>query len=180
MSRLRFSLAGLLVFTLFVAFICAALRYATDLWASAAVSLTGVLLLLGLLAAFLRPAARPFWIGFALFGLAYGYVSIGPGSVSLHPRLVTSHLLRYLDSEPQSEQAYNQMTSALLGFSGAARYRLAMIGSPAAFPVPGNVQTIGHSGLAILIALLGGVAGHLIGGGTSCRGSRPSGASTPA
>src|ERR671918_774778 len=64
MSRIHFSLGGLLAFTLFVCFICAALRYGTDLWTSAAVSLCLLLLLLGILAAMLRPAARPFWTGF--------------------------------------------------------------------------------------------------------------------
>ncbi len=165
MSRFRFSLASLLGFTLFVALICAALRYHTDLWASAAVSLSGVFLLLGVLAAILRPAARPFWIGFALFGLAYFYVSVGPGGGSLWPRLLTSHLLHYLEDESESP-TYEQAARALFSINGSVGYRMAFLGArgPNPVPSPGNVQAIGHSGLAILIGLLGGVAGHLIRG----------------
>ncbi len=171
MSRLRFSLASLLAFTLFVAFICAALRYGTDLWASAAVSLTAALLLLSVLAAILRPAARPFWTGFALFGLAYFYASVGPGSATLQPRLITSHLLQNL--EDQSEQTARTDKATLL-----ALYRLSFANSAIAspLPAPSNIQAIGHSGFAILIGLAGGIAGYAIHGRT--RHSDPQGGTT--
>jgi hypothetical protein len=158
MSRIRFSLAGLLAFTLFVGFICAALRYKTDLWTSAAVSLSALLLVLGVLAAILRPAARPFWTGFALFGLAYFYVSVGPGGATLLPRLVTTPLLERLEGKSDSP------TSAELEFDRAVWFLGNRRASAYSVPPPANFHAIGHSALAILIGLVGGVAGCVVQG----------------
>jgi hypothetical protein len=188
MSRIRFSLAGLLAFTLFVAFICAAFRYATDVWASVVVSVAAALLLLGLLAAILRPTARPFWIGFALFGLAYYYASVGPGGAALLPHLVTTRLLEYLESKlaspTSSAQAGDDVAWVLdatvrqNAIDAMVLRKLWAYQQQPIYPVLplANFQVIGHSALAILIGLVGGMAGYVVQGRKSrvdAQGTQP-------
>lgn len=161
MRRLSFSLAGLLAFTLVVAFWCAAFRYKTDLWASATVSLSGLLLLLGTLAALLRPAGRPFWIGFAVFGLAYFWVSLG-GSDGIWPQLITSHLIDAFQADADAK------TADAIGIDiSSVQLKWTSLGASRIGFLPNGTQSIGHSGIAIIIALFGGAAGCLIRGRSS-------------
>ena len=77
--RLRFSLTSLLIGVLAVAFACAAVRSASELWAGAAFTVCLSLLLFSVLAVLLlRDSIRSFWIGFSLFGLAYVLLVFGP------------------------------------------------------------------------------------------------------
>jgi hypothetical protein len=188
MSRIHYSLAGLLAFTVFVGFMCAALRYATDLWTSAAVSLSALLLLLAALAAVLRPAARPFWTGFALFGLAYFYVSVGPGCTTLSPRLATTPLLECVESKwapPASlAQTADDVAWALdatvrrNAIDAIVLHKLWAYQQQPVYSVlpPTNFQAIGHSAFAILIGFVGGIAGYAVQGRT--RHVDPQGATT--
>jgi WD40 repeat protein len=104
MSRIRFSIASLLVAVLFVAVGFAALRESNELWDTGLLTLTLTALLVSiLLAIHSRQAARAFWLGFALFGGGYLALSLVP---SIESRLATSKALAYLDSKvpgrPQS------------------------------------------------------------------------------
>src|SRR5215472_6201067 len=97
MSRIRFTIASLLVVVLVVAVGFAALREASDLWDSGAFTLTLVVLLVSILLAVHRTESRrAFWLGFALFGWAYLGLSLVP---SIEPRLLTTKALAYLDSK---------------------------------------------------------------------------------
>jgi hypothetical protein len=186
MSRIHFFLAGLLAFTLFVGFMCAALRYATDLWASAAMSLSALLLLLGVLAAILRPATRAFWTGFTLFGLAYFYASVEPGAATLLPRLATTPLLEYLESKLASPASSTQFADVWALDGTVRRNAIAVtdlrklwtyLGQPTYSVLPPtNFQAIVHSAFAILIGLVGGMAGYAVQGRTrrvDPQGARP-------
>jgi hypothetical protein len=97
LTRLQFSLASLLIGVFAVAFACAAMRSASDLWASAAFTACVFVLLFSILAVlFLRDSTRAFWTGFCLFGVAYLLLVFGPwfsGNVKDH--LITSKLLGY-------------------------------------------------------------------------------------
>jgi hypothetical protein len=97
MKRIRFSIASLLVVVFFLAVGCAALRESTDLWESAAFTLTlGVLLASILLALHRTAKKRAFWIGFALWGGSYLGLSLFP---SIDSRLLTTKALLYIDSQ---------------------------------------------------------------------------------
>ncbi|MFI5461519.1 MAG: hypothetical protein ACHRXM_39505 [Isosphaerales bacterium] len=97
MTRIRFTIASLLIVVLFLAVGFAALREASELWASGIFTLTlGVLLVSILLAVHRDSTRRAFWIGFALFGWGY----LGPSLVpSIESRLITTKALAYLDSK---------------------------------------------------------------------------------
>jgi hypothetical protein len=97
MRNLRFNIASLLGVVLFVAVGFAALREADELWESGLLTLTlGVLLVSILLAVHRREARRAFWIGFALFGWGYLGLSLVP---SIESRLITTKALGYIDSK---------------------------------------------------------------------------------
>jgi hypothetical protein len=97
MSRIRFSIASLLVAVLFVAVGFAALRESSELWDSGVFTLVLTVLLTSILLAIHRTESRrAFWIGFALFGGGYLVLSLVP---SIESRLATTKALTYLDSK---------------------------------------------------------------------------------
>ena len=96
--RFRYSLLTLVTLVGAFAFACAALRSATEFWASAVFTLCVGLVLLGSLAiVFQRGPARTFWIGFVWFCGAYMGITFGPWcNANVKDHLVTSKLLGYL------------------------------------------------------------------------------------
>ena len=79
MSRIRFSIASLLVAVLFVAVGFAALRESSELWDSGVFTLVLTVLLTSILLAIHRTESRrAFWTGFALFGWTYLALSLVP------------------------------------------------------------------------------------------------------
>jgi WD40 repeat protein len=97
MRRIRFSIASLLGLVLFVAIAVAALREANDLWDSGLFTLAVSLLLASvLLAAHRTDQKRSFWLGFALVGWSYLVASLVP---PVESRLLTTKALSYLDSK---------------------------------------------------------------------------------
>jgi hypothetical protein len=97
MTRIRFTIAGLLILVLYVAVGFAALRESNDLWDSGVLTVTlGALLISILLAVHRAESGRAFWIGFALFGWTYVVLSLLP---SIESRLLTSKALAYLESQ---------------------------------------------------------------------------------
>src|SRR5690348_358666 len=97
MSRIRFTIASLLVVVLLVAVGFAALREASDPWDSGVFTLALAILLVSILLAVHRTESRrAFWLGFALFGWGYLALSLIP---SIESRLLTTKALAYLDSK---------------------------------------------------------------------------------
>jgi hypothetical protein len=87
-----------------VAVACAALRFASELWASAVLTATIGMLLAGVLGMVLRRGpARAFWFGFTLFGSAYLILVFAPWCyTNVRPQLLTSKLLAYVHPKLQS------------------------------------------------------------------------------
>src|SRR2546426_2587590 len=78
-SSLRFSLATLMMAVLFIGLACAALRYASELWAGVSFTLAvGVFLAGSLGVVFRRERARTLCLGFVLFGWGYLFVVFVP------------------------------------------------------------------------------------------------------
>src|SRR5438552_827548 len=97
MTRFRFSIAGLLLVTLFVAVAVAALRAADDAWDHGVFALTLLVLLTAILLTIHRSGRkRAYWLGFALFGWVYLVASLIP---PIESRLPTTKGLAYLDSK---------------------------------------------------------------------------------
>src|SRR5262249_22755734 len=103
MTRIRFSIASLLVAVIVLAVAFAALREANDIWSSGIFTLTvGALLTSILLAVHRASSARAFWFGFALFGCTYLVLSFVP---AIESRLITTKGLTYLDSKVPGRSA---------------------------------------------------------------------------
>ena len=97
MRRIRFSIASLLVVVLGLGVSFAALRESNEIWDGGIFSMTLVILLTSVLLAIHRTEQRrAFWLGFALFGVAYLGLSLVPSVAS---RLLTTKALAYLDSK---------------------------------------------------------------------------------
>ena len=173
-SRFRFSLMGLIGAVAFAAFACAALRYASELWASAALSVTVAVLLgaiLGLLLA--RQESRAFWPGTVVFGWGYMLLVLGPGlATTVGPNLLTSRLLTWL--HPRLVVATNpgpgvpSVVSSSSGSSSGGEYSLSyqmQVMRMSAGSALEHFLLVGHSLLAILIALGGGVLARMIDAG---------------
>ena len=97
MSRIRFSIASLLVVVLVLGVGFAALRESNEIWDGGIFSMTLVILLTSVLLAIHRSEERrAFWLGFALFGVVYLGLSLVP---PIESRLITKKALAYLDSK---------------------------------------------------------------------------------
>jgi hypothetical protein len=101
--RFQFSLAGLMGGVAFVAVSIAALRFASELWAALAFTLTVVALVGSLLGCMLRPAGMRRASGaFALAGWVYVILVFGPWfNIHARPRLISTHLARYCQPKLQ-------------------------------------------------------------------------------
>jgi hypothetical protein len=167
MSRLRFSLASLLLAVTMVAFTSAALRYSNDLWSHAALNLSGVVLLVAILMAMLsQSTCRAFWLGFSLFGWAYFLASVGPWSPYFGERLLTTSLLARVERHFDHEQAWAQSNGSSAAYIDALVLKRFSLGSVILdSPTPQTpVKTIGHSAIALLFGLLGGLIAVVVQG----------------
>ena len=96
MRRFRFHIGTLLILVLILGVGFAALRESDETWDSSIFSLTlGMLSVSILLAIHRTETRRAFWLGFALFGWTYVGLSLVP---SIESRLLTTKALAYLDS----------------------------------------------------------------------------------
>jgi hypothetical protein len=118
MKRIRFHISTLVVLVLVLGVGFAALRESNNLWDSGLFSLTVCVLLVSLLLAVHRSAAkRAFWIGFTLFGGSYLALAVIP---SIESRLLTTKGLAYLDSKIPERPWFSNVRLAFTG-SGARR-----------------------------------------------------------
>lgn len=169
MRRIRFTISSLLIVVLFAGLGFAALREANEIWDSSIFSTTvGILVISTLPAVHRTEKRRAFWLGFALFGWIYLGLSLVP---SIESRLTTTRTLTYLDSKmPRSSPVELTLELSVNNGNGTFEDVPTMTGwrsSKPSKPWPpsvltgfsgttGNFIRIGHSLLALIMALLGG------------------------
>ena len=114
---LRFSLLSLMGAVVVAAVACAALRFASKLWASALLTTTIGMLLASVLGSVLqRGPARAFWFGFTLFGSAYLILAFAPWCyANVRPQFLTSKLLAYLHAKLQPASPLLSYGSRVIG-----------------------------------------------------------------
>ena len=181
MRRFRSTLKGLLGVVLFVAVALAALRDPTDAWESGVLGLSLLILLTGtLLAVHGSDRRRAGWVGFALFGWVYLIVSL---VVPIGARLPTSRGLFYVGSKlanrgTPASATYQQLIPWNPGLFGSPQplvpdltlwsptgpntwvdwnytWQFTGVAPPGFGIVPENFVRIGHSLLALVLALVG-------------------------
>ena len=159
-SSWQFSVFGLLVFVAFVSVACAALVYASLWWAS--ICLTGAVIaqlaaILGVV--YRRGSGRAFWLGFALLGCAYLLMAFAPGlDRVIGYRLVTTKLFGLLQPKLQRTTIHSNASELAL-FPGEGA--LATVTETGRYYAPApqwdHFQQAGHSLMAIVIGVLGGL-----------------------
>jgi hypothetical protein len=189
MGRPRVHLATMLGLVLFCAVGLAAMRYASDGWATFCFSLALGVLGWAIVPLLLRRGPRrAYWIGFNALGWGYLVACFGPwceehvqphlattrlieqaAPFVVHPRVLTIYQLgqnapRVVNSVlavPADITAAVQWGSQDLvyysGWPSAIQTKALAPGDPA------NVQRIGHSLLALVVAAIGGAAGRWLG-----------------
>jgi hypothetical protein len=146
MRHLRFSLAGLMGFVLFVALGLAALRCATPVWVATTFVLTRLTLGLAVLnAAYSHGVRRAWWLGFSLLGWTW-LIAIATREELTVPTLPASSLLRTLKPYlgPREIPGPATIQSATRSSMENMRYNL-----------------IAHDLCALLFAFIGGMAGRV-------------------
>jgi hypothetical protein len=131
MSRLRFTLAQLMVVVLFIGFGFAALRNADEFWASVTYTLAFLMISVAALAALARKGrTRMVWAGFAIFGwarLLVGALPLSAKSVFRQPlapgllsELAFAHVWSYLLTPTAFHiQVFSSLDIILFGLIGA-------------------------------------------------------------
>jgi hypothetical protein len=194
MRRFRFHLGTLVIVVLLFGVSFEALRESNETWDSSIFTLTlGVLLTSILLAIHRAEKRRAFWLGFALFGLAYLALFLVP---SIESRLITTKGLAFIDSKvPRSiarsevlfddllvENNSQPITLTVKEGTGNLIEMPVVAGSKPLFPIilagpsltrssgtTENFVRIGHSLFALLAGWLGGQLSRCL-----CRASRSS------
>jgi hypothetical protein len=177
MNRPKTTIAGLLGVVTLVAVALAALRAADDVWDGGTFGLTLLILLVSvLLAVHRRGQRRAYWLGFTLFGWVYLVASLIP---PVEARLPTGKMLAYLDSQVPGRMGAFAFTVSLNGQPPPAGSSVAFSPSDGTLATasqgsvrlwdattgrllsgPGgtteNFMRIGHSLIALVLAVLGG------------------------
>jgi len=183
MRRFRFHLGTLLMLVLVLGVGFAALRESNETWDCIIFSATlGVLSISTLFAVHRTGQRRAFWLGFALIGSAYLAFCLVP---SIEPRLITTRALAYLDSKVPDRAIVQGVFGWSTSSSKPTQNNQSVNSTAIAFSPQGNLVTsgnrsvmgdwivvgnlvgtasgstmnfvsIGHSLLALIVALLGG------------------------
>ena len=172
MNLVRFSLLSLVLLVLAAAFAFAALRSMSDVWASAAFTLSLAFLCVAtLMTIFQEGGRRAFWTGCAVVGWIYSLVAFSPFFKSESPELLTGRFLQYVYSKLPPEiqlppAARQQLGEGPLGQSMHTMYP-GLGGVSAEFtvnirrPFPQEqFRRVGHSLFSLMFALLGGICGR--------------------
>jgi hypothetical protein len=158
MRRFRFHLGTLVILVLLLGVSFAALRESNANWESSIFSLTLAVLLISILLAIHRTEKRrAFWLGFALFGWIYLVLILMP---SIESRLITTKALAYLDSKmPGRSMVYAINSSGKLTLNGRPITSITSNGGSTgtASGTTENFVRIGHSLIALIAAILGGL-----------------------
>jgi hypothetical protein len=171
MKRLRVSIAGLVGIIAVIATGMAALRYASDGWASLIAFLTLALLFTSILGA-IHGTDRAFWRGVAIFG--WGFLLLDAFSVSWVDRTIRpGHVLSQLftDLYPVAYHDPPRVPPGSKGFGGGMGSKGG--GTPgrrAGAPRPVQLYSDEHQAFMsvgiwlsrLLFALLGGIIGRLV------------------
>jgi hypothetical protein len=182
MTRLRFNIGTLLAVVVFLAVAFAALREATAFWDSGVFTLTAAMLLASVLLSVHRTGkGRAFWVGFALFGWIYLAASLIPW---VEPRLLTTRVLEFLDSRipgrtvtfsvtltTNNSGAPSNLVEEVTTSTNGRDLIKTMNGTISLSTLTGkalagpfgsseNFVRIGHSLLALVVALCGGHFSH--------------------
>jgi hypothetical protein len=177
--RPRISIRAVMALVVFVTVAFAALRDASDLWASLLFTLAIGLLGVATLGAMIcRGRSRAFYAGTSFFGGGYLLLCCGPWpDTSTQSRLATSELLDslYARINPGEPRAYTVMKPVRQTQSMATTYTVmrpvkqtqskevtytVMQPVAASRPNRSSFHRIGHSLFALLLALFGGVTAH--------------------
>jgi hypothetical protein len=122
MGRYRLTIVVMMGIVVAFAMAFAALRSGSDLWFSAFYTLTAFILLVAIIAARLRRGPeRSFWFGFAVFGLGFYFLGLGPvldpigtlvtrnNLTDSNRHLLTTRFLYYLVSRIRSDSDTNDL-----------------------------------------------------------------------
>ncbi len=169
----RLSIAMCMAAVGFLAVGSAALTHPTELWASSLFTLAVALLTWASVAAVIRP--RAFWTGFAAFGWVYLILSLGifgargiAGSpFPPPPTLVTSFLIESLEARVIQQTFRNNPTPPstpkpatpagnIVTFTNGSPTPIQTFTVRATMFAHGEFHQIGHSLLALLVAMIGG------------------------
>jgi hypothetical protein len=174
----RFSIAGLMGLVVVVAVGAAALRFASELWASVLLMLTLGVLGAAVLACHERTEKnRAWWRGFALFGWGYVLLAMGPwASEAISPHLPTTMGLDALYAKmhpaPDAGSIYSIVGLGSgdwvthLDSSGTTVISLGTLPrnvTPRAWlgnSTPESFRRVGHCLWALLVAGVGGIIGR--------------------
>jgi hypothetical protein len=142
----------MMLFVMATAVCIAALRYSSPLVVSLTFTATLTILLFSLLAA-VFDRHKTFWIGFAIFGWGYAILSCGPGARNdIRPYLFTTHLLDALHLQMNGPPASNEPADFDLL---TALTKLDVVNRKS--DESECFQRIGHSLLALLHGVVGGI-----------------------
>ena len=153
MGRFRFSLLSLMALVLILATAFAALRSATEAWASATFSIALLVLLLAVLAAiFVRGRDRAFWVGASLVGWIYLLFVYAPWfEVHVGGWLATTQFFSFLESRIASRGA----NLATVPTDDSKILKLYFtVGQNGSYQMPNSIQNVANSNPAAVGTLV--------------------------
>jgi hypothetical protein len=183
--RWKFSLAALLLSVTFLAVMFAALRSSSPIWSSAISTAAVTILVFALLGALVtREQTRALFVGFAFLGWVYLLVIYGPWfGENVAPHMLSSQGLGFayeklfgpassitgaqygltfadFDTDAVADIVLTNDGSQLYRGVGAGRF--AMPTASPTRPEPADFNRIGHCGLALVLAVVGGVVARAL------------------
>ncbi|MBI1904593.1 MAG: hypothetical protein HYS13_26150 [Planctomycetia bacterium] len=177
--RWKFSLAALLLSVTFLAVMFAALRSSSPLWSSVISTAAVTVLVFAFLGALVtRKETRSFCVGFAFLGWVYLLLMYGPWfGENVAPHMLSTQGLGFAYEKLFGTEAPNTVgrqfgltfadfdtdgSGDIVLTNGSRLYRNAAAPAPATLPTHGDFSRIGHCGLALILAVAGGVLARAV------------------